>query len=91
MIAAQYWLTPQFWIKGGIGLANITVDHNYFDGTGYTEAGSNGVAIMGALGFEIFSARRMSIDLQGRLTEGSFDGVSDHITCANIGIGINWF
>jgi hypothetical protein len=87
MLAIQYWLTPQFWIKGGLGLSHLTVDSTY-----YGEApGSDGVAVMGAAGFEIFSARRMAIELQGRIISGSYDGVSDHITAGTIGIGINWF
>ena len=90
MIAMQYWLTPQFWIKGGLGLSHITVDHSYYDGT-IEEPGADGVAVMAAAGFEIFSARRMAIDLQGRVISGNYDGISDHITAATVGIGINWF
>ena len=31
MVAGQYWLTPIFWIKGGIGLANLQAsDGGYF-------------------------------------------------------------
>jgi hypothetical protein len=90
MLAVQYWLTPQFWIKGGVGLSHITVDHDYYDGT-VEEPGADGVAVMGAAGFELFSARRMAIELQGRVISGNYDGVSDHITAGTIGIGINWF
>jgi hypothetical protein len=90
MIAVQYWITPQFWIKGGVGLSHITVDHTYFDAT-VQEPGADGVAVMAAAGFEIWSARRMAIDLQGRLISGSYDGISDHITGATIGLGISWY
>lgn len=90
MLAVQYWVTPQFWIKGGLGLSHLTVDHEYWDGTA-EEPGSDGVALMGAAGFEIFSARRMAIELQGRIISGQYDGVSDHVTAATVGIGINWF
>jgi hypothetical protein len=87
MLAIQYWLTPQFWIKGGAGLSNLHIDSAYYGDA----PGSDGFAIMGAAGFEIFSARRMAIELQGRVISGSYDGVSDHITAGTIGIGINWF
>lgn len=90
MLAIQYWVTPQFWIKGGLGLSHLNVDHDYWDGTA-SEPGNDGVAILGAAGFEIFSARRMAIDLQGRIISGQYDGVSDHITAATVGIGVNWF
>ena len=84
MIAAQYWLTPQLWIKGGIGLSHITVDTAYYDVT-VEQPGADGVAVMGAAGFEIFSARRMAIDLQGRIISGSYDGISDDLLTAGLG------
>src|SRR5512139_1762196 len=60
MGAAQYWITPQLWIKGGIGFASL-------------------------------SAQRFSVDLQGRLLAGSYDGINQQITSGSIGVGINWF
>lgn len=86
MIAGQYWLTPQIWIKGGIGFANLQVQDSY--GASQPE---NGGAIMGAIGFELLSARYLSIDLQGRLLNGSYKGIDDNITAGSIGIGVNWF
>lgn len=93
MIAAQYWLTPQLWIKGGIGFASLQVDRSYF-GDGIIDESTvpeNGMALMGALGFELLSARRFSVDLQGRLINGSYDRAGYNITAASIGIGLNWF
>jgi hypothetical protein len=46
---------------------------------------------MGAVGFELLSAQRFSVDLQGRLVAGSYDGIDQQITAASIGVGINWF
>jgi hypothetical protein len=88
MIAAQYWVTPQLWIKGGIGLAHL--EEQTRDGFAGLEI-ANGTAIMGAVGFELFSSRYLSIDLQGRLLNGSYDGINDNITAGTIGVGINWF
>jgi hypothetical protein len=88
MVAAQYWLTPQLWVKGGIGVANLQIQDE-FGGVG--EVASNGLAVMGGVGFELFSARYMSVDLQGRIINGSYDSTSDNITSATVGIGINWF
>ena len=50
-----------------------------------------GMALMGAAGFELLSAQRFSVDLQGRLMAGSYDGIDQQITSASIGVGINWF
>ena len=88
MGAAQYWITPQLWVKGGVGFANLSIDDSYYDESTNLD---NGLALMGAVGFELLSSQRFSVDLQGRLLEGSYDGIDQQITSANIGVGINWF
>jgi hypothetical protein len=90
MFAAQYWVTPQLWIKGGIGFANVQVNHDTWDGTA-VEGVDNGMALMGAVGFELLSSRYFSIDLQGRLLNGAYKGIDNSITAGSIGVGINWF
>jgi hypothetical protein len=87
--AIQYWLTPQLWIKGGIGLAHLELQDNY-NGVVYTPP-SDGLGLMGGIGFELLSARSFAVDLQGRLTSGTYSGVSDHITSGTIGVGLNWY
>lgn len=89
MFAAQYWVTPQLWIKGGIGVANLRVDDTYY-GT-VEELPENGLALMGAVGYEVLSAQRFSVDLQGRLINGSYDRAGVNVSGASVGIGINWF
>jgi hypothetical protein len=88
MGAAQYWITPQFWIKGGIGFASLDLDDSYYNDSAHIDGG---MALMGGLGFELLSAQRFSVDLQGRLLAGSYDGIDQQITSASIGVGINWF
>ena len=51
----------------------------------------NGGAIFGAIGYEVLSAQRFSIDLQGRLLSASYKGIDNQVTAASVGIGINWF
>jgi hypothetical protein len=88
MFAAQYWVTPQLWLKGGIGFASLDLQNNDY----YEEAHiDSGMALMGAAGFELLSSQRFSVDLQGRLMAGSYDGIDQQITSASIGVGINWF
>jgi len=86
MIAGQYWLTPQLWIKGGIGAAHLSVDNNY-----YSQELDNGFALMGGVGFELLSTRFFAFDLQGRLISGNYRGIDDHVTSATVGLGINWY
>src|SRR5262249_9062367 len=88
MLAGQFWITPQLWIKGGIGLAHLDVQDD-FSGT-YTPQDS-GLAVLGAVGFELLSARFFAVDLQGRLSEGSYHGIDDHVTSGTIGVGLNWY
>lgn len=93
MIAAQYWVTPQLWVKGGIGFANLRVDWSAYS-DGYIDASSqpeNGVALLGAVGYELLSARNFAVDLQGRLLNGSYDAIDNNVTALSIGVGINWY
>jgi hypothetical protein len=93
MIAAQYWLTPQFWIKGGIGFANLRVDWSAY-GDGIVDESTrpeNGLALLGAAGFELMSARDFSVDIQGRILNGSYDAIDNNITGLSIGVGINFY
>ncbi|HEY1554378.1 MAG TPA: hypothetical protein VGF94_06055 [Kofleriaceae bacterium] len=86
MFAAQYWLTPQIWVKGGIGVADLQAqDSDYQIDFG------EGVAVMGAVGFELMSARRFALDLQGRIIEGTYNSGDDHITSGTVGLGFNWY
>lgn len=48
------------------------------------------MAIMGAVGYELLSARYFSIDLQGRLINGAYKGIDNTVTGATIGVGVNW-
>jgi hypothetical protein len=86
MIAGQYWLTPQLWLKGGIGFSHLQADDTYF-----VYDLSDGVAIMGGVGYEVMSARNFSVDLQGRLIQGSYDGLNDRVTSGTVGVGLNWY
>jgi hypothetical protein len=86
MIAGQYWLTPQLWIKGGIGIAHLQADDSYV-----VYDIDNGGAIMGGIGFELMSARNFAVDLQGRIIQGSYNGLNDNVTSATVGIGLNWY
>ena len=86
MGALQFWLTPQLWIKGGIGFAHLDVN-NDVGGDGY----GGGVALMGAVGFELLSTRRFALDLQGRIMEAEYSSFGDNITAATVGLGFNWY
>jgi hypothetical protein len=90
MGAAQYWLSPQLWIKGGIGFAHLSVDSSDYYGS-VTQPVADGSAIMGSVGYELLSARNFAVDVQGRIIAGNYKGVDEHVSSGSIGIGINWY
>jgi hypothetical protein len=85
MFAAQFWIIPQLWIKGGIGGASLQVDDAFF-----RDSVGTGGALMGAVGVELFSARNFALELQGRIIEGLYSN-NYHVTSGTIGVGINWY
>lgn len=90
MGALQYWFTPQFWIKGGLGFSGLQIQ--YDDGYAYGEEDlGTGLALMGAAGFEILHSTQFAIDLQLRLGSGSYDGIDEQVNVAQVGIGFNWY
>jgi hypothetical protein len=90
MVAAQYWLTPRLWLKGGVGFAHLS--YNYNDAYGsQDEPLDDGGAVLLGVGYEIASGRDLAIDLQGRYIVGSYDGIDEQISSGTIGIGINWY
>jgi len=86
MFAGQFWVLPILWIKGGIGFAHLQADNDFV-----TQDLGNGLAVMGAVGVELLSARNFALELQGRLMEGTYNSGNDHLTSGTIGIGINWY
>ena len=98
-VGVQYWLTPQLWLKGGIGAAQLTVSRD--DGFDTAQSDSiDGVAITGAVGYEILSARNFAIDLQLRATGGSYKDATTNVDgstsdtsvgTTSLGLGFNWY
>jgi opacity protein-like surface antigen len=90
MAAGQYWLTPKLWIKGGIGAAHLSYDYNDAYQT-QSQPIANGAAVMGGIGYEVYSTREFSVDLQGRIIEGSYKGINNQISSGSVGVGFNWY
>jgi len=95
MGALQYWLTPQLWIKGGLGIATLSYS---IDGESVeVECGQpngepcTGGAVMGAVGYEIMSSRKFALDLQLRLGTGVYQGIDDQVNAGTLGVGVNWY
>jgi hypothetical protein len=86
MVAGQFWLLPQLWIKGGLGVAGLQQSNDNL----VIDFGTGGV-VMGAIGVELLSARRFALELQGRIIEASYRSFGDNVTSGTIGIGVNWY
>ena len=90
MAAAQYWITPRLWAKGGLGFG--TLSWNYNDSLGTQEEPiDDGSAFLLSAGYEILAGRDFAIDVQGRYVVGSYDGIQDQISSGTIGLGVNWY
>ena len=88
MLAGQYWVLPMLWVKGGIGFAELKVQDDF---SGTYSVQDTGMALMGAVGVEVLSARFFAVELQARLIEGNYHGISDHVTAGTLGVGLNWY
>ncbi len=90
MFAAQYWVVPKVWIKGGLGFAHLSFNYSDYYGE-FDEPIDDGAAFMVGAGIELLSSRDFALDLQGRYIRGSYDGIDDNISSGTIGIGVNWY
>ncbi len=90
MVAAQYWVVPKVWVKGGIGVAHLSFNYDDYYGSAEEPIDDGGVFMVGA-GVELLSGRDFALDLQGRYIVGSYDGIDDRISSGTIGIGVNWY
>jgi hypothetical protein len=88
--AVQFWVTPQLWLKGGLGLASLQ-SHFEDEFVSEDEELDTGVAVMGAAGFEVLSSPWFSIDLQARLASGSYEGIDEQVNVGTVGVGFNWY
>jgi hypothetical protein len=90
LIAAQYFATPRLWLKAGVGAAQLSFSYDNGGGSESQEIDSGG-AFLAGLGYEVMQTPRYSIDLQGRLLIGSYEGIGEQITAGHVGVGFNWY
>jgi hypothetical protein len=79
--AAQFFVSDRVWLKGGLGLAQLSCD-----GCGDSETG---VGVLLAAGLELVQKKKFVLDLQARATGGSFDG--GNISGFAFHLGFNWY
>lgn len=86
-IAAQYWLTPKFWLKGGLGSGHMSLTNNRGVEIATSEEGAG---IMLAAGYEVFQTHSLAVDLSLRTAAVSYEE-SDTVTQTAATIGVNWY
>lgn len=85
LLAAQYWFSPRFWIKAGLGLATLNATYEGA-GASYTDAGS---AMMGAVGYEIVHSRGFGFDVQLKTGAGLYENLE--LSTTVLALGVNWY
>ena len=85
-VAAQYWVTPELWIKGGIGVGRLSLN----DESGEEVlASETGAAMMGGVGYEVMHSRTFALDLQLRGSATKYDEAT--ISMGSVTLGLNWY
>src|SRR4029079_18693898 len=83
----QYWVTPQLWLKGGLGFSQVRVD-DAFGGSDaeYGFGGQIGVV------FELVSSTRFALDLSAKVSHGTFKdgGQTVGLSNAAVLVGFHW-
>lgn len=94
-LAGQYWPTPRFWVKAGIGGGSLTLpDPNAryvrgdFQGAP-TEVASGGLAFLASTGVEVVQRRTWTVDLHARFASVRYDPL--RVTHLTVQIGVNGY
>jgi hypothetical protein len=86
--AAQFWLSPIVWLKGGIGLGNTRISSNSVG----TITDATALALMGAAGVEVVHSGPFALDLQGRIGHTFYSNADGGpITDYAFMVGFNWY
>lgn len=85
--AVQFWITPRFWLKGGLGLGRLSVT----DEEGYAVFESEtGGAILAGGGVELYQNSSFALDLQLRFAAVNYED-AETLTNTSLLIGVNWY
>jgi hypothetical protein len=85
-LAAQYWVTPQLWLKGGIGIGRLTVNDE--NGEELLASETGGAAMVG-LGYELTHGQHFALDVQLRGAVARYDDAD--IRMGSLSLGFNWY
>lgn len=87
-VAAQYWLTPRFWIKAGLGNGRLSVS---VEGDGYKSEWNSawGVGALAAAGYELYQGKTFALDVQLRGAATTYEDYQ--LNNGSLSLGFNWY
>jgi hypothetical protein len=85
-VGVQSFLTRQVFLRGGVGIGNITVKDN----GDYLLFGKVGLGLTAGVGVELLQGYNWSLELAGQLTSG-FYREQERWTSGTVNIGFNFF
>jgi hypothetical protein len=86
LVAAQYWVTPRLWLKGGMGISSLTLIDN-----GFEDEIDQGGTFMAGIGYEIVHGGQFAMDLMLRTYLTDYADVDQGIEAPSVALGINWY
>jgi hypothetical protein len=85
--AAQFWVTDNMWLKGGLGVGHVQVTN---DSALEINGDETGFALYGAAGIELVQAYNFALDLQLRIGNG-FYSQGGNMQNYGLLVGVNWY
>jgi len=90
LLAVQYWLIPRLWIKGGIGSGHLSIDYAN-GGPASSEDLGTGLALHGAVGYELMHSARFGLDFQLMTGFTNYSERQENVSTTSAGFGVNWY
>lgn len=85
-VAAQVWVTPKLWLKGGLGIGRLSVNDEDGDEIAASETGT---AAMVGIGYELTHGEHFALDLQLRGAIAHYDEAD--LKMGSLNLGFNWY
>jgi hypothetical protein len=83
-VAAQYWVAPRVWVKGGVGGGQL-----FFSSDQESESSDLGLGFLGGAGVEIVQKKKFALDLQARFTTASIEDLRFNTWSVLFGFNLN--
>jgi len=87
LLAAQFWLAPNMWLKGGLGTGHLSLSNDAGDAFAVSE---DGAGFMVAGGYEVYQGAAFTVDLALRVGAVNYQD-ADTVTQSAASVGVNWY